>query len=75
MPIKRLYHQGKIKPEDLDRLERAFAMALKTLYLVDRNNPVSDIVANKVVEIDKLGVRDPHEIAKLAVKGLGVPNE
>ena len=74
MPINRLYQQGKIKPEDLERLERAFTLALKALHLVDRNDPVCDIVANKVVEIDKLGIREPREIARLAARELGVPD-
>lgn len=73
MPINRLFAEGKIKPEDLARLDSAFAFTLKSLSLVDRNDPICEIVARKVVEIDTSGIHDPHEIAKRAVKELGVP--
>ena len=73
MPISRLFAEGKINPEDLARLDRAFAITLKSLSLVDRNDPVCEIVARKVVEIDTSGIHDPQEIATRAVKELGVP--
>jgi hypothetical protein len=73
MPINRLFRDGKIEPEDVERLNRAFTYALQRLHLVDRNDPVCDIVARKVIEIDRAGTRDPEEISKLAAKQLGVP--
>jgi hypothetical protein len=73
MPINRLFRNGKIKPEDVGRLDRAFASTLRSLSLVDRNDPVCEIVAQKVIEIDAEGTRDPEEIARLAVKKLGLP--
>jgi len=71
MPIDRLVKAGKVKPEDSERLSRAFALALSYLGLVDRQDPICEIVAQKIVEIDRAGTRDPDEIAKLAVKQLG----
>jgi len=73
MPIDRLLRDGKIRAEEFDRLNRAFSFALRSLQLVDRNDPVCDIVARKVIEIDKAGTHDPVEIAKIASKQLGVP--
>jgi hypothetical protein len=40
---------------------------------VDRNDPICEIVARKVIEIDVAGTHNPEEIAKLAVKQLGLP--
>ena len=74
MPINRLFQEGEIKPEEVDRLNRAFTFALKSLHLVDRNDPVCDIVARKVIEIDAAGTHEPKEIAKIAAKQLGIPN-
>ena len=71
MPINRLFREGKIQPEELERLDRAFTFTLRSLYLVDRNDPICDIVARKVIEIDAAGTRDPKEIAKIAAKELG----
>ena len=40
---------------------------------VDRNDPICEIVARKVIEIDGAGIHDPEEIARLAIKKLGLP--
>ena len=71
MPINRLFREGKINAEEVERLNRAFTFTLKSLHLVDRNDPICDIVARKVIEIDKAGTHDPREIAAKAVKQLG----
>jgi hypothetical protein len=73
MPINRLFREGKIKPEEVERLNRAFTYALHRLHLVDRNDPICDIVARKVIEIDRAGAHDPEEISRLAAEQLGVP--
>nr|QIG99678.1 hypothetical protein G6P99_38500 [Bradyrhizobium sp. 6(2017)] len=62
-----------MSPEEVERLNRAFTFSLKSLHLVDRNDPVSDIVARKVIEIDKSGAHDPHEIAARVAKEFGIP--
>jgi hypothetical protein len=41
------------------------------LSLIDRNDPICEIVAYKVIEIDKAGTHDPQEIANLAAKQFG----
>jgi hypothetical protein len=71
MPINRLFRDGKIKPEDVERLNRAFTFALGELGLVDRNDPLCEIVAYKVIEIDAAGTHDPNEIGMLAAQQLG----
>jgi hypothetical protein len=38
--------------------------------LVDRNDPVAEIVAQTVIGIGATGVRNPSEISKIAVKRL-----
>jgi hypothetical protein len=73
MPINRLLLGGKLQPEEIERLDRAFSFTLKSLSLVDRDDPVCEIVARKVIEIARAGTRDPKEIAKLTAKQLGVP--
>jgi len=42
------------------------------LHLVDRNDPFTEMVARKIIEVGATGVRDPHEIGKIAIKRLGV---
>jgi hypothetical protein len=39
--------------------------------LVDRNAPICEIVARKIIEINAAGWHEPEEIAKLAAAQLG----
>jgi hypothetical protein len=71
MPIDRLLRKRKVKPEEFERLNRAFMLTLKSLHLVDRDDPVCEIVAQKVIQIDAAGTHDPEEIARMTVKQLG----
>jgi hypothetical protein len=74
MSINRTFKDGKIKLEEIKRLNRAYTFALRTLSLVDRrNDPVCDVIARKIIEIDATGTHEPKEIARLAVKQLGLP--
>jgi hypothetical protein len=73
MPINRLLREGKIEPEEVERLNRAFTFTMKSLHLVDRNDPICEIVARKVIEIGASGAHDPEEISRIAIKQLGLP--
>ena len=70
MPIKRLL-KDKRTPEEIDLLNTAFRHALNLLGVVDRNDPFCDMVARKVIEVGATGVREPREIAKMAVARIG----
>jgi hypothetical protein len=73
MPINRLFTEGKIRPEEVERLNRAFTFTLHRLSLVDREDALCEIVARKIIEIDATGTHDPKEIAKIAAKQFGIP--
>ena len=64
---------SKITPEEVERLNQAFTFTLRTLSLVDRDDPLCEIVARKVIDLDAMGIRDPKQIAKIAAKEFGVP--
>ena len=49
-------------------LTSLYTYALRQLHLVDRNDPIVDIVAKKIIEIG--AISDPEEISKTAVKQL-----
>jgi hypothetical protein len=59
-------------PEEIKVLIEAYEQTLRGLCLVDRNDPIADIVAKKVIEMGQRGVRDPKQLAALAIKELGV---
>jgi len=51
MTIRRLLQYSSVPPEEVVRLRIAYQKSLHALHLVDRNDPVSEIVAKKVIQI------------------------
>jgi hypothetical protein len=72
MTIRRLLKDSKLAPEETQRLDLAYKRTLRLLHLVDRNDPITELVARKIIDIRIAGVRDPAEICKVAVKQLQV---
>ena len=70
MPINRFLEKGKLQPEQVERLNKAFEIALFSLR-VDRNDPMVDILAKKIIEVVTEGIHDPREIADSAIRQLG----
>ena len=71
MTIRRLLKDDKLAgPHEVERLYRAYRDVLRSLHLVDRNDPVAEIVAKTVIGIGATGVREPSEISKIAVRRL-----
>jgi hypothetical protein len=58
-------------PEQLHVLSLAFDDALRKLHLMDRNDPICEMVARKIIEINARGVADPIAITEIAVRELG----
>jgi hypothetical protein len=58
MPITRLLQNASFGPDDIRVLVRAFDEALCTLR-VDRNGPVAEALAKKIIELAQHGERDP----------------
>jgi len=46
----------------------AYELTLRALNLVDRNDPLTAMIADKVIEIGATGLKDPIEISKRIVK-------
>ena len=72
MPINRLLQGSALGSEEVERLNRAYTHALRSLHLVDRNDPIVDMVAKKIIEVGATGISDPEQISKLAIKQLCV---
>jgi hypothetical protein len=71
MPINRLLIESKLSAQDVKRLNEAFELTLRGLHLVDRNDPICELVARRIIDIGTDMTRDPKQIAALAVKQLG----
>jgi hypothetical protein len=71
MAINRILQNAPLSPEDINRLVAAYEATLKALGLIDRSDPMTELVARKIIEIGQTGVRDPQQISRLAVTDLG----
>ena len=71
MTINRLLAKSSFTPEEVGRVNEAYGRALRALSLVDRNDPLTEFVAKKVIEICQAGISDPAQISQVAVKELG----
>lgn len=70
MTIHRLLGSTAFGPQEIARLVAAYEATLRTLGLRDRSDPITQLVAEKIIAIGRLGIEDPAEISKLAVKEL-----
>jgi hypothetical protein len=70
MAIYRLLQNSPMGPEEIAVLTEAYELTLKKLDLVDRSDPITQIVAKKIIEVGQRGVRDPEQLSSLALKEL-----
>jgi hypothetical protein len=73
MAIYRLVREAAFDQADIDRMAAAYEAALTALRLVDRDDPITELIAKKIIEIARAGERDPPSICVRALKELGVP--
>jgi len=72
MPIYRLLQRSTFGPEEIKCLTTAFEYTLTVLNLVDRDDPATELIARRIIEIAKLGVLDPKEICGMVVAEFGI---
>jgi hypothetical protein len=70
MTIRRFTAEQKFTPEQRRILESAFNATLRKLSLVDRGDPVCEIVAKKIIQIGATGLSNAAAISDIAVKQL-----
>ncbi len=71
MTIYRLLKDTTFGPEEIERLVTAYEQTLRALGLNDRSDPITQLVAEKIITVGRLGIEDPVEISKVALKELG----
>ena len=72
MAIYRLLQNSPLGPEEISILTEAYERTLRALSLVDRNDPITEMIAKKVIELGQRGVREPRQLSDLTMKELGV---
>jgi hypothetical protein len=74
MPIYRLLERDAFEPEEAALMGNVFEDVLETPGLVDREDPVTTLVAQKVIELAHTCVRDPIRLKQLTLEAFGLPN-
>lgn len=70
MAVRRLLAKSPFGPEEIDVLVKAYEETLQAFGLVDRNDPLTELIAKKIIEIGQTGLRDPSQISAQAFKEL-----
>jgi len=68
MPIYRLLEREAFDPELVATMGHVFEDVLRTLDLVDREDPLTKMIANKVIELAQTGVRSPARLKELTLE-------
>ena len=71
MSINRLLANSKLKPDEIKRLNAAYTYALRSLSVVDRSDPLSEMLARKIIEVGATE-SDPVKISEIAIKRLNM---
>jgi hypothetical protein len=73
MAIQRQLAEAAFGPADVRVMTSAYEAALKLLKLNDKQDPITELIASKIIEIYRQGENDPPQLCARALKELGVP--
>ena len=73
MPIYPLLQSQVFDPELINILGTVFEDVLRDLKLTDRTDPLTAIIANKVIEAAQTGERDPQRILERVLRSMNNP--
>jgi hypothetical protein len=70
MPIRRLLDNNAFGPDEITVMIGAFEDTLRALKLIDRNDPVTLLIAEKIIELARRGERNPVRLREEAIKSV-----
>jgi hypothetical protein len=71
--IHRLMDKAAFGPDEIRSMSDAYDTALRALGLIDRNDPVTELVAKTIIEIAQTGERNSQRLSTRAIEQLGIP--
>ena len=72
MAIYRLIASGHFGPDEIEAMIKAYETTLTDLRMIDRKDPLTEIIAKSIVNVTATGERDPEVISKRALNALGI---
>ena len=73
MPFLKLISETpelSLAPEDVTALGAAYDLAILNLGLVDRDDPLTKLVAERLINLARQGQRDPHKLRDAVLSSL-----
>jgi hypothetical protein len=70
--IYRLIASGSFGPDEIEVMKAAYEAALIDVGVIDRDDPITELIAKSIVNVTATGERDPKEVTKRALNALGV---
>lgn len=75
MAIYRLIATGSFGPAEIKAMTAAYEAALLDLGLIDRDDPITEIVATAIVSVTSRGELDPATIKDRALNAIGLRSD
>ena len=75
MAIYRLLKFSAFDPEEITCMTAAYEDALRVLQLANRQDPITELVAKKIIEVAQAGERNPDSLREKALTELGINPE
>ena len=75
MAIYRLIANGSFGPDEIEAMTAAYECALIDLGLINRTDPLTELIAKSIVYVTATGERDPEKVKERALNALGVRKE
>lgn len=72
MTVHRILQNVPLGPERIAELVEAYQVTLQELNLAEHDDPMTQMIAKKIIEVSQTGVRDPKDISRLAIRALGL---
>ena len=73
MAIYKLIASGSYGPDDINAMTAAYESALVEIGSVDRNDPLTEMLAKSILTVTATGERDPEKIKERALRALRIP--
>ena len=67
MPLTPYLKEAVFEQKAIEAMNAAFEAACKSLKLFDRNDPIIEVLARKIIDIARSGERDPQRIHDLVL--------
>ena len=75
MPLTPYLKEAVFDPKAIEAMTAAFEAVCVSLKLLDRDDPITEIVARKVIEVAGTGERAPERIRELVLLALNQSGE